>query len=182
MKLITNDLDLEYRVYRSDTIVKHHEVMMAEINQALFVFKNEFDDRDPTWSYKFYNTFNLTAPSIYFYNLFNELKTVVREYAGHDRPLWIQSWINCHMPDQVLDWHNHRWPFHGYISLDPKLSRTVFEEYAINNKIGNIYIGPGNRLHKVEVLETFYTPRITLGFDVTDQPGAPSGRFSLIPI
>ena len=180
--IILNNMEFNYRVYRSDTIVKNYESMLAEIQQGLFIFDQEFVNKDSTWSFKFYNTFSLTAPSLHFHKLLTELKGVIREYAGHDRPLWMQSWINRHMPDQVLDWHDHMWPFHGYISIDPKLSKTVFEDYAINNKIGNIYIGPGNRKHKVEVLETFYTPRITLGFDVTDQAGPPSGRFSLIPI
>jgi hypothetical protein len=94
----------------------------------------------------------------------------------------MQSWINYHMPQEVLDWHDHAWPFHGYVSIDPKESKTVFEEYKIHNKIGNIYIGPGSRKHKVEVLERFYSPRITLGFDVLDTPSAPTGQFSLLPI
>ena len=86
------------------------------------------------------------------------------------------------MPDQVLKWHNHSWPCHGYISIDPKMTKTVFEGYEITNEVGNIYIGAGNRQHCVEVLEPFTAPRITIGFDVTDVPNIPGGIFSLIPI
>lgn len=180
--LVFENNDLNYKIYRSETVVKFQKEMIEELERALFIFKNEFPDKDPTWGYKFYNTFSATAPSILFYNLFNELKTVIREYAGHNKPLWVQSWINYHYPNEVLDWHDHNWPFHGYISIDPKLSRTVFEDYFVNNKIGNIYIGPGKRKHKVEVLEDFITPRITLGFDVRDVPAATNGVLSLIPI
>lgn len=181
MLVYKND-EFNYRIYKSETIIKHQPEMLLELERALFIFKNEFPDKDPTWGYKFYNTFSATAPSLLFYKLFVELKTVIREYAGHDKPLWLQSWINYHMPDEVLDWHDHLWPFHGYISIDPKMTRTVFDDYSITNKLGNIYIGPGNRRHKVEVLEKFYTPRITLGFDVKDTPGQTIGILSCIPI
>ena len=85
-------------------------------------------------------------------------------------------------PTQVLDWHGHDWPYHGYISVDPKKTDTVFETYRIKNELGNIYIGPGHRMHKVEVIHPFDTPRITLGFDITDEPDFPFDHFSLMPI
>lgn len=171
-----------YRLYKSQYVVDNQNQLLIEINNAVAVFNREFNGRDSTWDYRFYNTFCLTAPSVVCYNLFTELKKIVREYVGHDRPLWIQSWINYHFPDQVLKWHNHSWPYHGYISIDPKMTKTVFEGYEITNEVGNIYIGEGNRKHCVEVLETFTTPRITIGFDVTDVPNIPGGIFSLIPI
>jgi hypothetical protein len=117
-----------------------------------------------------------------FYNLFEDLVSVIKEHTNNTKPLWFQSWINYHMPDQVLNWHDHQSVFHGYISLDPKLTKTVFEDYEIENQIGNIYIGSGYRKHKVEVLENFDTPRITIGFDVLTQPAAFNDVMSLIPI
>ena len=55
-------------------------------------------------------------------------------------------------------------------SIDPKNTRTVFEGYDIKNEVGNIYIGPGYRKHKVEVDEHFDQPRITLGYDIETNP------------
>jgi len=182
MNLFKEDVDKNYRIYRSNLIVDNQQQFIDEINLATGHFKKEFPEKDSTWTYAYYNTFCLTSPSMLFHNLFTELKHVIREYAGHDRPLWMQSWINYHMPDQLLSWHNHYWPFHGYISIDPHVSRTVFEEYEIENKIGNVYIGPGLRRHTVIADENYHTPRITLGYDVLDAPFTPNGIFSLIPI
>ena len=82
----------------------------------------------------------------------------------------MQCWLNYHTPDKVLDWHTHEWNYHGYISIDPKDTKTVFDGYEIDNEIGNIYIGPGYRYHKVVTKDNFYEPRITLGFDVCVEP------------
>ena len=174
--------EFNYRIYKSDTVIKHQKEMLVEIDEALLLFKDAFPEKDPTWGYKFYNTFTATAPSFLFYDLFSELKTIIRDYIGHNNPLWVESWINYHLPNQVLDWHSHLWPVHGYISIDPKQTRTVFDGYSITNELGNIYIGPGYRRHKVEVLEHFHTPRITLGFDVVTDPSQSEGILSLIPI
>lgn len=173
---------MTYNVYQSELIKNNHNQFVLEINNAVAVFNKEFGNKDSTWDYRFYNAFSLTAPSLLFYNLFSELKTVIRDYAGHNKPLWMQSWINFHMPNQVLKWHDHDWPFHGYIAIDPKDTITVFENYTIKNEVGNIYIGPGKRMHTVKVLNEYDTPRITIGYDVTDQPNIPGGTFSLIPI
>ena len=70
------------------------------------------------------------------------------------------------MPGEVLKWHTHEWPIHGYISIRPHKTRTVFEDHKVINEVGNIYIGPGHQYHKVEVDEDFDTPRITIGFDL----------------
>ena len=96
--------------------------------------------------------------------------------------MWFQSWLNFHKPDQVLDWHDHNWPYHGYISIDPKGTRTVFKDYEVKNEIGNIYIGPGHRRHKVEVDEVYDGPRITLGFDIHTEPSKPFDQWSLLPL
>ena len=44
----------------------------------------------------------------------------------------------------------------------------MFEDFSISNEIGNIYIGHGYLKHKVEC-DQVNSPRITLGFDITDQ-------------
>jgi hypothetical protein len=60
-------------------------------------------------------------------------------------------------------------------------SDTVFEQYSIKNEIGNIYVGPGHRKHKVIVNKPYTGERITLGYDVT-KVGNLKGNISLIPI
>lgn len=182
LKLLENNQEFNYRLYQSQIIVEQVDAMVNELNLAIIKFQKQFPRKDSTWTYKFYNTFSLTATSPLFYELLTDLKTVIREYVGDDRPLWFQSWINYHHSYQLLDWHNHDWPFHGYISIDPKQSKTIFREYEIENQIGKIYIGPGHREHKVEAIEHFSSPRITLGFDVTDKAGLSTDCFSLIPI
>jgi hypothetical protein len=172
----------DYQIHKSQLIIDNQEQMIREIDQSYAYFKRNFGKLSSTWGYAFYNIFALTSPSPVFYQLFQELKTVIRNYMGHDRPLWIQSWANYHMSNEVLDWHDHNWPHHGYISIRPHKTKTVFKEYEVMNEVGNIYIGPGHRLHKVEVLEEFDTPRITLGYDILEDPGMPYEQFSLMPI
>lgn len=172
----------DYKIHKSQTVIDNQEYMIRDLYVAHEYFKRQFPKQDSTWGYSYYNIFAATSPSPTFYNLYKELTSLVREYVGDDRPLWIQSWLNFHMPNEVLDWHGHAWPYHGYISIDPKNTKTVFDGYEIKNEVGNIYIGPGYRQHKVEVIETFDTPRITLGFDIHESPAKPYDQFSLVPL
>jgi len=180
--LIENNEQFNYKIYRSSTVCDRHQAMISEINMARNKFNQVFPGQDMTWSYKKYNTFSLVSGELMFYDLFEDLVSVIKEHTNNTKPLWFQSWINYHMPDQVLNWHDHQSVFHGYISLDPKSTKTVFEGYEIDNQVGNIYIGAGYRKHKVEVLEHFDTPRITIGFDVLTQPAPFNDVISLIPI
>ena len=136
-------------------------------------------DADPTWTYDRYNVFGLTSPTKVFYDLFKELRGFVYDYTDGD--LWMQSWVNYHMPDQLLKRHNHTWPIHGYICINPHLTKTCFDDYEIQNRIGDVYIGPGGRHHEVKLIEPFYTPRITIGFDITDRPTKATGNLGMIP-
>lgn len=172
----------DFKIFKSNTIVANQAQMIKEIDMAHAYFKRNFGKLNSTWGYAFYNVFAITSPSPLFYQLLNEVKAAVREHVGDDRPLWMQSWINYHYPEQVLDWHGHEFPYHGYISIEPHKTKTVFENYEVINEVGNIYVGPGHRLHKVEVLEEFATPRITLGFDIHEKPSTPFEQFSLMPI
>ena len=84
--------------------------------------------------------------------------------------MWLQSWLNIHDEQQLLTWHNHGDSlFHGYISIDPKNTETVFKDYTIKNKIGNVYIGPSASYHKVVCKKNFNDKRITIAFDVIDE-------------
>jgi len=131
-----------------------------------------------TWYFKDYNVYSLCACNTHFYKLYTELVQVVREYfeiSKKEKPnqLWLQSWINSHKSNDTLKSHNHEWPIHGYVSIDPMKTQTVFtdkpngvELYRVDNKVGQIYIGPGFRYHHVEVLEPFKGDRITYGYDL----------------
>ena len=183
-----NDINLNYRVptgyefdkgqgdyilHQCDYIADNLPDIFEDLRIAHNNFKKLFPNEDSTWSYSKYNIFALTAPSTNFYKIYIELRNVIRTQLGTDRPLWLEAWVNYHKHDEVLDWHHHDFDYHGYISIDPKQSNTVFENYSIKNKPGQIYFGPGNRLHKVEVLESFEGVRTTIGFDVHTIPDSP---------
>ena len=166
---------MDWKLYKSQVVLDNQRVMISILNNAI----PSLGGIDSTWSYDKYNVFGLTSPTQVFYDLFKELRGFVYDYTDGD--LWIQSWVNYHMPDQVLKWHNHQWPIHGYISIRPHKTKTVFENYEIKNEIGNVYIGPGNRHHEVQVLEPFDTPRITLGFDITHYAHKVNANIGMMP-
>ena len=159
-----------YITHKCDFIADNLTDIFEDLRVAHENFKRLFPNEDSTWAYSKYNIFALTAPSTNFYRIFSELRTVIRSQLGWERPLWIEAWLNFHTADQVLDWHHHDFDHHGYISIDPKNTKTIFESYEIINKPGQIYFGPGNRLHKVEVLEPFEGVRTTIGYDVHTIP------------
>jgi hypothetical protein len=55
------------------------------------------------------------------------------------------------------------------------------ELYRVENKVGQIYIGPGYRFHHVEMLEPFAGERITFGFDLENRDRI-IDNMGLIPI
>jgi hypothetical protein len=164
----------DYIVYQSEHIVKNQGDILEDINIAKRLFDKIFPDRDTTWSYDRYNVFSLTAPSTNFYEIFKEIRTIVRQQLGDEQPLWCQAWLNYHTQDQLLKKHAHEFEFHGYVCLDPKNTKTVFDGYEIVNKTGQIYFGPGYRNHWVEAIEPFDGIRTTIGFDIFSLPSQPS--------
>jgi len=188
-----------YRLFKNtftgcDSSLKNDGLTMSALPE-LFQVNNSYDEdykqleemQGDLSGYRFYNVFNLTSPSPLFWGLLKELSTIVRTELQTDAPLWMQCWMNMHNPKEVLGWHDHHFPYHGYISIDPKDSVTQFKEgdkkYEIKNEVGNIYFGPGwNRMHRVVVNEEYQGPRITLGFDIITQPTVPDDQFSVIPL
>ena len=168
---------MDYKLFQSQYIVDNQQ---SFIDQCLSV-KNSFGNKDTTWSYNEYNIFSVTSGSVYFYNLFKELRDIVKAEIPN-KMLWIQAWLNVHEQESLLDWHNHQWDYHGYISIDPKDTTTDFKKYSIKNKVGQIYFGPGDRLHKVNNLKPFSGKRITIGYDVTTDPMMDTGCLGLIPL
>ena len=171
----------------SSLIVDNIEEMNESLNFAIFKYHDNFGDNEMTTNHANYNLFSLLSLDLNFYNLYAELQHRVRGVLGYDKPLWMQAWLNAHSEGAVLDWHDHAWPWHGYICIDPKKTNTVFRdhkngsEYRVENKPGQIYFGEGNTFHKVEVLESYHDLRTTIGFDVTDQVGGKLKNVSFIP-
>jgi hypothetical protein len=171
-------IDIPHIADNIDNIMRMTQVgvekFKRKFNQTNHVARND----NITWQFTSYNVYGVCGCNQWFYDIYKSQIEAVREYfklSNTEIPsqLWLQSWINSHTPNQVLKSHNHDWPWHGYISIDPKKSHTVFtdkpngtELYRVENKIGQLYIGPGHRFHHVEVLEPFMGERITFGFDL----------------
>lgn len=166
MKLIFKNSGLNYSLYKSSYITKNYDDIVRDCYSTHAKFKKMFSG-DSTWSFSCYNIFNLSSTSLHFYNIYKDLIAVIKDFRIIQEPLWVQSWINFHKSNEVLDWHDHYWCYHGYICIDPKESETQFEQYSIKNEVGLIYIGPCERKHKVNILKNYDGERITLGFDVT---------------
>lgn len=185
IRLVERNQDHNYCIYQSDFIVNNIDYIISDCYLAHDKFKSIFPDVDSTWTYDKYNIFCLTSPSPYFYNIYKDLIFCIKDYFRYQDidggPFWIQSWLNFHKQEEVLDWHDHNWPFHGYMSIDPKKSKTVFHDFHIDNEIGFIYVGEGHKQHKVEVIEPYDGERITIAYDMTLTPGY-NKNHSLIPV
>lgn len=168
---------IDYKLIQSEYVVSNQK----EFIQQSLEINNLFPNADMTASYYRYNIFCLTAGSMHFYHLFQQIREAVRSEIPN-KPLWMQAWINLHTENNVLDWHDHLWPFHGYVSIDPKDTTTEFDNYTIENKAGQIYFGIGNRKHRVNVITPYQGFRITIGFDVTDDPIMNTGCLGFIPL
>jgi len=130
-------------------------------------YGDKFNNISSTWFYRYYNITSLTVGSKLYYKMFYDLQKIIRKYSKSKKQLWYQCWLNFHKEHEVLNWHSHEdCLFHGYISIDPKESETEFEKYKIKNKVGNLYIGLGEKKHKVNILKSFEGHRITIAFDV----------------
>jgi len=133
-------------------------------------FEHKYGEQSTTALYNQYNSMTLLVGSVKYYKMFKDVFKIIRKYANTKKPLWLQSWLNIHDDQQLLTWHNHSDSlFHGYVSIDPKNTETVFKNYTIKNKIGNVYIGPSANYHKVVCKKKFKDKRITIAFDVIDE-------------
>lgn len=176
-----------YTLYQSEFIANNQDIIFEDINRAHNLFRQMFPNQDSTWTYHKYNVFALTAPSMAFYKIYIEMRNLIRSQLGDDRPLWFQAWINYHQQSELLKWHGHEFEYHGYISIDPKNTKTVFEDYEIINKPGQIYFGEGHKEHKVEAITPFQGVRTTIGFDVFTLSGSagnehPCSNMGVMPL
>jgi len=158
---------MDYELHHVNLISENHKEFVLDCYRAKDRFNLFYPEHSSTWTYDSYNVFSLTSGSELFYKLFKEIQKIIREYVKMEEPLWLQSWLNFHHKEEVLDWHNHECCIaHGYVSINPHNTKTVFENFEVNNEVGKLYIGQPNMLHKVEVVEDFNGPRITIAFDV----------------
>ena len=167
---------MDYKIYQSKYIVEHQ----SEIIEQCCKVKQNYNG-DMTLDYFKYNIFSLTAGYYTFYEIYKELILLVKSKLG-DKRMWMQAWLNYHNHDQVLGWHNHDWDYHGYISIDPKNTVTEFRDYKIENKVGQIYFGPGQREHRVVCLDEFSDTRLTIGFDVSLDLFPGNGCLGMLPV
>lgn len=184
---------LDHKIYNLDLIVDNHEQFLEECQNAYLHFCKTFNTKDSTWHYTKYNLFCLTSTSLLFYNLFKDLKFLIRDYFNSDQPLWMQSWLNYHesnIVEKTLKFHSHTSHYHGYICIDPKDTNTIFKNnLSIKNNIGQVYLGPGRKTdpeggydHKVVVNNPYKGPRITFGFDIKIEPNQVLEHLGWIPL
>jgi hypothetical protein len=169
-KLKHYDEKLNYKIYQSSFIVENQKILKEQAEIALSRYDFAFREFDSTWFYRYYNFFQMTAGFPLYYKIFKDLCFVVKDYVQVEEPLWLQCWINRHSAETVLKRHNHMNTIcFGYFSIDPKNTETIFDDYVIENKVGQLYIGPNEAFHEVKVLSPFEGNRITIAFDVLNQ-------------
>ena len=179
---------MEYKILKSNLILDHHNDFVQICTSIYSYLNKQYDTPDTTWVYDKYNIFNLTSGNILFYKLYQELNYHIRSFVGDNRPLWLQSWVNYHSQEDTLKkslgeeqgFHGHNAKYHGYISIDPQNTITIFRNgLEIPNKIGQLYLGPGANSsitpppedpwdHYVKALTPFLKPRITIAFDISE--------------
>lgn len=160
----------DYLIKNLSYIKKNQKHFIEYANLAYDRFNFAYGNKSTTSFYRYYNFTTLCFGSKFYFKLFYDLQKLIKLYSKNNKLLWYQCWLNFHKENEVLDWHDHKeCLFHGYVSIDSKNTVTEFENYKIKNEVGNIYIGPAYRKHKVNVLENFKGNRITLGFDVLSE-------------
>lgn len=166
-----------HKIFYSEYIVNNLNTIKNDIVELNYYFK----EKDSTNYYPYYNIFSLTSGSMSFYHIYKEVYGIIKSNIDYS-PCWFQAWINIHQYNNVLDWHDHYWDYHGYICIDPQDTVTEFENYTIKNQVGLIYFGKCNNPHRVVNKSQYNQNRITIGFDVTCDPIMNTGCLGFIPI
>ena len=131
---------LPYQLYQSQYVVDHQEEFVKDLMhsaQAMYQY-GVFDTSLKYGSYTQYNIFGVSSPSHHTYQLFKEIRDIARKNLPEGR-LWIQAWVNNHYETELLGWHNHSSKWHGYVSIRPYDTVTEFDDFTIENKVGQIY-------------------------------------------
>jgi hypothetical protein len=175
MHLVNKELEEhKYKIYKSSTIIDHNDRIveaMAEIRENIVEYLGG-DVVTTTWNHMHYNiwTHSMAVEPELSFSMWEELIQIIKENSPKEAKYgWIQSWLNYDSYESVEDNltpHRHNAPIHGYISISPQNTKTVFDNWEIVNEIGNIYIGLGKWMHCVKNTDKYTGPRITIGFDV----------------
>ena len=163
----------------SEKVCKLYDGIVADDRKGVYKFTGDINS---TWLYPVYNVFAASSPSKHFYEIYRFISESVKHYiteiVGYypTCQVWIQAWINVHTHENLLKRHTHKFPFHGYLSIDPKDSTTFFyynstgtpspgKDFRIQNAPGKLYIGPGHQFHEV-LCDKVDDYRITLAFNL----------------
>jgi hypothetical protein len=163
----------KWKLYKSDTIINNHD----RVKKACSSIRNNLskylgDNNSTTWKFYNYNfwTHCMLVDPILFHELWRDLISVIKDNSPADAEYaWVQSWLNYDTYDSVesnLKSHSHDSPLHGYISIAPQNTKTVFDEWEIINTVGDIYIGMGKWNHHVENIGIYHEDRVSIGYDV----------------
>ena len=188
-----------YSIFKNEFLIENQNHFINDIKISRNFLIKELKTDDLTWMYQKYNIFSILAGSNYLWNLYKDIGLCVQKHILDNlqqelpKNMWMQSWLNFHTKDQLLKKHNHadkgKGYMHGFISIEPRNTKTIFYEtyedekpiYHIDNEIGNIYIGDGNKWHEVISNSGFDGERITLGFDIMTR-NSPTNHFGFIPL
>lgn len=175
MHLKNDMLDRDkFRLYSSSTLIDNEDRISeacGKIRSNILGHLGQGPESTTTWKHAEYNfwTFAQAVDPI-FIRVWKELLEVIKENSPTEAEFaWVQSWLNYDTYDTVQDnlsHHGHNCPLHGYVSVAPGSTKTVFDEWEIENKVGNIYVGLGKWKHHVENTAEYSSPRITIGYDV----------------
>lgn len=180
-------IDLDYIQDNIDEITNETILIHSKIKSLLHMEENNI-----TWEYCRFNFFTMVGGSQHYYNIYKVIKDNIIGYFDRIKfkpdQMWFQSWINVHLYDEVLKAHDHTLEYHGYFSIDPKDSDTIFidennnELYRVKNKIGRIYIGPTRRRHYVQNNAPYDDHRVTIAFDISVKAQPPITGNIMFPI
>ena len=186
MHLVNKELEEHnYKVYKSSTIVEHNDRVveaMGVVRGNLLEYLGE-GTNTTTWNHMHYNIWNhsMSVEPRLCHSIWKDLVEVIKENSPEGaKQAWIQSWLNYDSYQSVeanLNPHRHNAPIHGFISISPQNTKTVFDNWEIQNEVGNIYIGLGKWMHYVQNTGEYEGPRITIGFDVCFGDEAPKGGY-----
>lgn len=156
----------EYTLFDYPAIRTNNEEFCRYALVAKKRLKFVYNKASTTWLYRYYNFASLVVGSIEYHNFFRDLNELIKSHCKTNQRLWYQCWFNYHKPNEVLDWHTHNdCEYHGFISIDPKKTKTIFENFEVENKPGLMCISKPQK-HKVVVLKPFQGHRITVAFDI----------------
>tara|TARA_R100000664_G_scaffold28576_1_gene39937 strand:- start:1897 stop:2493 length:597 start_codon:yes stop_codon:yes gene_type:complete len=193
------DHKYNYSIFKHEPLVKNQNYFINDIKIAREFLIKEFKTDNLTWMYQKYNIFSILAGSNYFWNLYKDIGICVQRHITGNlqqelpKNMWMQSWLNWHTKKELLKRHNHadngNGYMHGFVSIEPRDTKTIFYKdyedekpiYHVDNEIGNIYIGDGNKWHEVISNSSFDGERITLGFDIMTR-NSPTNHFGFIPL